>query len=153
MGRLVKSIVADQRPWTVVSSPLGRAYQTARIVCEEAGYDGKIETDERLAEVSVGDFEGLTRDEILALAPQTEIGPGWLFNTPGGESEAQLKARLAAWLAEIDMADGRRRVVVSHGVAGKMLRHLYAGEPVQGATPPQDSVFMLVDGRIERLEG
>jgi probable phosphoglycerate mutase len=151
MGRLLSTLADDQGSWSVVSSPLGRAYHTARLVCEAAAFDGSIETDERLAELSVGDFEGLTRDEILALAPETEFGPGWLFNAPGGESEAQLRTRLAAWLADADVADSRTYVAVSHGVAGKMLRHLYAGEPLHGATPPQDSVFRLVAGRIERL--
>lgn len=149
MGRLVKTFVDEQGPWSVVSSPLGRAYQTAEIVCEAAGLGVAIETDERLTELSVGAFDGLTREEILAAAPETRIGPGWLFTTPGGEGEAALRARLAAWLAEVDETDGRRRLVVSHGIAGRMLRHLYAGEPVHGAPPPQDIVFRLVGGRIE----
>ncbi len=83
MGRQLRALTAGQGHWSVVSSPLGRARHTAKIVCAEAGVACAIETDERLAEISVGDFEGLTREEILALAPKTKIAPGWLFNTPG----------------------------------------------------------------------
>ncbi len=42
-------------------------------------------------------------------------------------------------------------VAVSHGIAGRMLRHIYGGEPLHGPAPPQDAVFQLVSGRIERL--
>ena len=153
MGEVLQKAAAEAGPWIVMSSPLGRAYDTARIVCETAGLTVPIATDDRLAELSVGPFEGMTRDEILAHTPQTEITPGWIYNIPGGETEAELRARLADWLAEVDETDGHRRLVVSHGIAGRMLRHLYAGEPLQGLPPPQDSVFRLRGGRIEHLDG
>ncbi len=94
MGRLLQQSVAEEGPWIVMSSPLGRAYDTARIVCESAGLTVPIATDDRLAELSVGPFEGMTRDEILAHTPKTEITPGWIYNIPGGETEAALRARL-----------------------------------------------------------
>jgi len=151
MGRLLQAHAEDHDAWSVISSPLGRAVHTANLVCEAAGLPCPVETDDRLVELSVGVFDGLNRDEILALAPDTKIGPGWIYNTPGGETEAELRARLSAWLAEVDPSDGRRRLVVCHGIAGRMLRHLYGGEPIHGPPPPQDSVFRLVEGRIERL--
>ena len=151
MGLRLQQAAAEAGPWIVMSSPLGRAHDTARIVCEHAGLTVPIQTDDRLAELSVGPFEGMTRDEILAHTPQTEITPGWIYNIPGGETEAELRARLADWLAEVDEDDGHRRLVVSHGIAGRMLRHLYAGEPLQGVPPAQDSVFRLRGGRIEHL--
>lgn len=153
MGRLVKGLVDPEDAWSVTTSPLGRAVQTATILREEAGLGCPVETDERLIELDVGLFDGLTHDQILAVAPDTQIAPGWIYRTPGGESESQLKARLQAWLAEVDEADGRRRVVVSHGIAGRMLRHLYAAEPLTGPMPEQDAVFVLAGGRIERLAG
>ena len=153
MGLMLRQMVAEHDDWLVQSSPLGRAHDTARIVCEAAGLTAPILSDDRLAELSVGPFEGMTRDEILAHTPQTEITPGWIYNIPGGETQEALRARLADWLAEVDETDGRRRLVVSHGIAGRMLRHLYAGEPLQGVPPPQDSVFRLRGGRIEHLGG
>jgi probable phosphoglycerate mutase len=153
MGLILQKVGVGEGPWVVLSSPLGRAFDTARIVCEAAGLIGPIETDDRLAELSVGPFEGMTRDEILAHSPDVQITPGWIYDIPGGETEAQLRARLSEWLAEVDETDGRRRLVVSHGIAGRMLRHLYAGEPLQGQPPPQDSVFRLANGRIEPVSG
>ncbi len=152
MGQVVKAWIDDPAAWSVVSSPLGRALQTAQIIRQEAALDGPIETDARLLELSVGAFEGLTREEILCAAPETIIAPGWLYKTPGGEDEGQLRARLAAWLAEWDEADGRNRVVVSHGIAGRMLRHLYTGELLHSEPPPQDAVFRLSAGQIERID-
>lgn len=153
MGRILRPTVDGEAPWVVVSSPLGRAFATARIVCESAGLNAPIETDERLAEMSLGPLDGLTRDEILARAPDTRIAPGWIYAIPGGETEDELRARVAAWLSEVDETDGRRRLVVSHGITGRMVRHLYAGESLHGAPPPQDSVFRLSGGRIEHLAG
>ena len=151
MGRLLRTFAEEHDAWSVVSSPLGRAFHTAQIVCETAGLKHPIQTDDRLVELSVGVFEGLNRDEILAHSPETRIGPGWIYTTPGGETEVELKSRLASWLADVDETDGLRRLVICHGISGRMLRHLYAAEPLDGPPPPQDSVFRLVGGKLERL--
>jgi probable phosphoglycerate mutase len=151
MGRLIKGFTEVEGPWSVISSPLRRAVHTAEIIRDEVAPGCAVETDDRLVELDVGAFDGLTRDGILALEPRTQIAPGWIFLTPGGESEDQVTARLRAWLSSFDEADGRRRVVVSHGIAGRMLRQLYAGEPDHGRPPAQDSVFQLSEGRISNL--
>ena len=48
----------------------------------------------------------------------------------------------------------RRVIAVSHGVAGRVLRGLYAGlarEDALAQAVPQDAVFRLSGGRIERF--
>lgn len=152
MGRVLRQVIERPEAWTMVASPLGRTRHTAELVREAAGLDCRIEIDDRLAELDVGQWEGLNRQEILACAPHVDFAPGWMFDAPGGEGAHGMSARLAAWLAEHDESDGRRRIVVSHGVAGRMLRHLYCGVATDHSSPPQDSVFLLHQGVVGRID-
>ncbi len=156
MGELLKAQVERPQDWTVISSPLGRTRRTAEIVCEAMGLSHPIETDDRLMEVDVGDWEGLEGDEIEALTPGARSEPGWLLTAPGGETWETASARVADWLEEHNVRDGQRRLVISHGITGRILRALYEGEDHPGLwsspAPPQDAVFRLWDGRIYRLD-
>ena len=69
MGRILRDFVEDPAAWRIASSPLRRAQHTAEIVREETGLGRPIELDERIAEVSGGEWEGLTRDEDPGAAP------------------------------------------------------------------------------------
>ena len=153
IGDLLRGLLADLAGVVLISSPLGRALQTARIIRGRLGLPSEALIEPRLIEITVGAWEGLTRDEILAEHPNPS--PGMLFEAPGGETYDQAAERLSSWLAEIDESDGLRRVVVSHGVTGRVLRGLYAGLPkteVLTLSTPQDAVFRLADGRIERID-
>jgi broad specificity phosphatase PhoE len=153
VGNLLHPLVDDLDRVRVISSPLGRTLHTARIIAGRSGLAGDPQIEPRLIEISVGAWEGRTRDEILAEHPAPS--PGMLFESPGGETYDQVSARLSSWLSEIDPADGLQRIVVTHGVAGRVLRGLYAGlvkDEVLTLPTPQDAVFRLSDGRIERLD-
>lgn len=156
MGRCLKTFVDDPARWSVICSPLGRTRRTAEIVCETLGLGCEIELEPRLAEVHVGEWEGLTRAEISAREPGRLDQRDWIFTAPGGETFEVMAARLAAWLAEVDEADGRRRIVVSHGVAGRLLRNLYGGGDRASVwladSPPQDAVFLLRGGVAGRID-
>src|SRR6185437_11976886 len=107
----------------LVSSPLGRALATARVIASTLALP--IATDKRLAEVSLGEWEGLTN----------------------AESAANAAARLAAWLATVRQPT----IAVGHGVAGRLLRGLYARlDPVESLRLPieRNGVFILGAGVI-----
>lgn len=153
-GRTIAPLV--DAGWRVVSSPLGRCRQTAAILCETAGLDfGTAVFDDRLKEVGTGTFSGRLRADMEAGHPEMFAGSGldaWYFRCPGGETHADMSTRLSLWLAE--QRAGDMLVVVSHGVAGKMLRGLYAGlDPARalGADSPQDAVYRLAAGSVERM--
>jgi probable phosphoglycerate mutase len=70
----------------VFTSPL----QRASLTCELAGFGDRAEVDADLVEWDYGQFEGLTKAEIL------QKQPGWhLFRDgcPGGETIAEISAR------------------------------------------------------------
>lgn len=93
------------------TSPLGRARETAKLL----GYANAI-VDERLAEHNWGDWEGMTREEILARDGGdafAKAGSGIDFTPKNGESTRDLLARVAAFLRE-RAGDPRDAVAIAH---------------------------------------
>jgi broad specificity phosphatase PhoE len=143
--------------WRVVSSPLARCVQTSAVLCETAGLEFlDVTFDDRLKEVDTGDYSGWLKADLERLHPDLMHGRGlssWYFRCAGGENWDQMAARIGAWLDECRPDD--KVVVVTHGVAGKVLRSLYGGlDPVEtlAEDSPQDALFRLHQGRVERLE-
>ena len=84
--------------------------------------------DDRLKELSFGDWEGHTWPEVRALSPaavRERKRDKWAFVPPGGESYAMLADRLLPWLATVHKGD----VIVAHGGVVRVLMHLVAGIP------------------------
>ena len=76
VAHMLRVTVHDMSRMKVISSPLGRTLQTAQIICNTLGYDfSKVDIDDRLTEVSLGSWDGLTISEI------EEQFPGALANT------------------------------------------------------------------------
>jgi len=156
MGATILRLTAGGAGWGVAASPLARCVQTAAILCETAGLAFEsVAFDDRLAEVDTGGFSGLLKSDLEARYPALMAGTGlesWFLRCPGGESWDDLAARIGAWMREL--APETRLVVVSHGVAGKVLRCLYAGlrpEAVLAEDSPQDALFVLEDGAVTRV--
>lgn len=101
-----------QGPALVISSPLGRAQRTAAVL-------GEFETDERWAEMDLGAWDGLTRDEVIAGNPSdaAALDRKDAFTPRRGEPWPDFTERVEA-AVEGTMArlgDGERAVVVTHG--------------------------------------
>ncbi|MDP1631398.1 MAG: histidine phosphatase family protein [Caulobacter sp.] len=154
MGALLATLVPAGTP--LVCSPLGRARHTAEIIAAAASLAAPT-LDSRLAEVSLGVWDGLTDEDIDFAFPGARNGTSrwdWHFASPDGERYDGMAARLGAWLAEATATD-MPLVAVSHGVAGRVIRGLYAGLAKDEALKldvPQDAVFRLSEGRIERID-
>ncbi len=113
------SALGGIEPSAVVSSPLARCVETGRRIAEVAGL--ALATDRRLIEQDYGDWEGLTRDEVVGLGPQdAERMEAWWHDPttapPGGESLEDVARRAGELVEELH----RRRqgdgpvVLVSH---------------------------------------
>ncbi|SLN43927.1 Putative phosphoserine phosphatase 2 [Roseovarius albus] len=118
-GRLLHGVLQDKPTPDIYCSPLGRARETAEIALQ--GIDSDVFYDERLQEVSAGEWEGRTRPELFEELGM-EDGPGTEFtlftSAPGGETVAELRTRCAAFLSEL----AGPSVVITHGVTGLLLR-------------------------------
>jgi len=153
MGALLRTLIPDPAGWRIVSSPLSRARQTAQAVSDALGLP--VETDPRLMEITVGAWEGRLLDEVAAEHPEVFAGREWFFHGPGGETFEQMADRLGSWLAELPPEPERRVIAVSHGVAGRILRGLYAGlnrHDTMWQDVPQDAVYRLAGGGLERID-
>jgi probable phosphoglycerate mutase len=108
----------------IVASDLVRARETARLVAGELGCE--VELEPRLRELDVGDWSGLTLDEIAARWPE-ELGrlrAGDLDVRPGGgESRRELRVRVMAAIeaAALRRAGTRFAVVTHAGVVRTLL--------------------------------
>jgi probable phosphoglycerate mutase len=157
IGDILRAELARQQPFSVHCSPLGRARQTADIICArlEHRFDA-CRIDERLREATWGQWDGLTPDEIEKHTPgglAARHRDKWNYVPPDGENYAMAGERAAAWLREFG-GDGVA-VVVCHGITGKLLRGLYLGlteAEITRLDQPQDAVYRLQGGSITRLE-
>ncbi|SLM96407.1 histidine phosphatase family protein [Brevibacterium yomogidense] len=101
----------------IVASDLRRAAQTAQALSDEAGV--AVEFDSALREISVGDWEGHTRDEIAQMWPD-ELD-AWLagvdMRPPGGESRDESATRVHGAITRlVDESDeDSDLVIVAHG--------------------------------------
>jgi probable phosphoglycerate mutase len=96
MARLLPPVGFETaRPF---ASPQLRARQTAALL----GLENPT-LDARLIEQNWGEWEGLTREEMLARDGKdafTRAGRGLHFRPPGGESTGELQARVASFFAD-----------------------------------------------------
>lgn len=153
MGVTLKQHIRDIRQWQVVSSPLGRALQTAERVCAGLGISSEhIRTDARIQEVGLGQWEQRHIDEILASQPQLQQQPDWYLKAPQGEEFAAIRLRLNHWLAELHADD--RLIVISHGLTGMILRALLlqlSYPEIWQLERPQDAFYYYRHGDLEKL--
>jgi probable phosphoglycerate mutase len=135
-----------------VASPLGRARQTASIIANRTILPNLL-FDDRLAEVSVGSWDGLTHYDIDAQWPRLLDGSthfDWFFRSPDGESYDAVFQRAECWLRERQGVT----VAVSHGLISRLIRGAYIGLPKTEALSlpvPQDVIWRLSNGRIEPI--
>ena len=92
----------------VLTSPLGRARETAEIIAEQLGCDA-IHQQDLLIERSFGEAEGLAYD-------QWKLKYSNLDEIPGGESKSELTSRSELLLQNFASTHpGKRVLAVSHG--------------------------------------
>jgi probable phosphoglycerate mutase len=152
-GAALKRLTGGGEGWRIISSPLGRARDTAEAI-RAALAASEVEIDARLIELSWGDWDGGLRADLKARHPEAFDETGWAFTAAIGEAYEAAQARLRDWLSTLPPEPERRIIAVSHGVAGRLLRGVYAGlskPDTLAQQVPQDACFRLSGGVIERL--
>ena len=150
-GEVARTAVPGVETFDFVASPLVRCRETMEIAREAMGLprDG-YRTDDRLKEITFGQWEGWTTEEMWRRDPAAMAARDadkWRFAPPGGESYAELKERIDPWVEEL----ARPTFVVSHGGIGRVLRIRFMGEEPLTAVSvnvAQDRVFVLQDGIV-----
>jgi broad specificity phosphatase PhoE len=157
-GEILRDIFArnGQNPaaFDYVASPLMRARETMEGMRELLGLSpAEYQIEPRLAEMSFGDWEGLTLAEVAMRDPERLAArerDKWAFVPPNGESYQQLCVRVGEWYEALR----RDSVVAAHGGTMRALMvHLGIERP---ATAPrlsveQGVVYLLAPGSMQML--
>lgn len=136
-----------------VSSPLGRARVTMDLLRTSLGLPEQgYALDERIREISWGNWEGLTSSEMEAHDAVTFAARAkdrWGVTAPGGETYTELTERVSAWLGELTTDT----VAVGHG--GTMRALMVAtgvAKPIDAADTAieQGVVYAFRDGAMTK---
>ncbi|UUX51022.1 histidine phosphatase family protein [Nisaea acidiphila] len=161
IGKCILKELDGRKVARFVSSPLGRARQTAAIIADVLDLDAHgIDTDERLREASFGSWGGLLMDEVVrahASCWEARLADRWTVAPPGGESYRDVAQRLQDFIDEHSGLEGGGEVtiLVAHGLANRVLRGLILGAPPEefmSYDEPQDGFYELAEGRERFIE-
>jgi probable phosphoglycerate mutase len=113
-----------------ICSPLGRARETMELARAELALPPQdYRIDERLTEVTFGEWEGYTLAELRNRDPKRTAArehDKWRFIAPGGESYEQMSWRMRDWYESLT----RDAVVTAHGgTARGLMAHLGIAKP------------------------
>lgn len=133
----------DVVPNKVLSSPLGRAMDTASLVATELlGPDAAIEPCEGIIERSYGTFEEGPHDAL----PTDVWDPGEDLVPFGGEGSHALQERMVSTLAYLMSAeDVETLLAVSHGSASRQFIKAAAPEGFELPTKLPNCAIMIFD--------
>jgi broad specificity phosphatase PhoE len=116
-----------------VSSPLLRSRRTMELARGALGLDPfTYRLDDRLIELSFGQWEGMTWPQVKAHSPHMAAAreaDKWSLQPPDGESYAMLSERIRPWLDTL----GQDTIAVAHGGVARCLMHLVGGAPTERA--------------------
>ena len=104
---LLRPVLAKESFALVLTSPLQRARETCRL----AGFGDVANVEPALVEWNYGRYEGLTPDQIHAMAT------GWLLfrdGCPGGEQPREIGARVDRVIAKVRAVEGNV-LLFAHG--------------------------------------
>jgi probable phosphoglycerate mutase len=139
--RLRTLINADA--YQFISSPMDRTVETMHRVRHSMGLvKDNFATDARLKEVSFGDLEGFTLDELAEQRPEfakARKADRWHFMPPNGESYDNASERVIEWVKTVD----KPSVIVAHGGICRILRKY-----LLNLTPNEIEEYYVAQDRI-----
>ncbi|WP_328472563.1 histidine phosphatase family protein [Streptomyces sp. NBC_00448] len=147
-ARSLAPLLASRHIGCVISSPMQRAQQTAKL----AGLD-HVRIDPDLHEWDYGGYEGVTTRDIHRTRPNWEIWTDGVIPGPEGhpgETPEQIGDRADRVLARVEAAftngDGGDVVLVAHAHFLRVLTARRLGLP-----PAEGALFQLATGTVSRL--
>jgi broad specificity phosphatase PhoE len=136
-----------------IASPLGRARSTMELVRGALKLPvADYAIDDRLREIGYGGWEGSTLAQMQASDPAVfaaRQADKWSVPPPGGESYAQVEARMRDWYDQLK-AD---TVAVAHGGTARALMVALGIETPDSAadlTIEQGAVYVFGEGGLEK---
>ncbi|MDQ6767195.1 MAG: histidine phosphatase family protein [Candidatus Eremiobacteraeota bacterium] len=120
----------DKRVAAIVSSPLARAHDTAQICARALGLSVKV--DERLTEISHGQWEGKLGHEVASLWP--DMVAAWRSRPhevrfPGGETLQDVRSRFVSFVSTLQ-DDAEPLLATTHDVIVRIALLIAQGKPL-----------------------
>ena len=122
-ARAVQESLKDTEIDAIYSSPLSRAFETARIIGEKR--NGEVRVEEGFIDIDFGAWQGLSHQEVKE--GYTDLYAAWLTQPqvvtfPDGESLKEVSRRSMEGLEEVIKNNpGKTLALVSHRVVLKVL--------------------------------
>ncbi len=143
-GESLLEALDDPSRFDYIASPMSRTRETMNIVRRGLGLPAEgYRTDDRLKEVSYGDWEGFTFEELSETEADRVAerkADKFNFKAPRGESYRMLLARVESFLPYVE----NDSVIVCHGGIIRVLRHMLEGMDPEEAVRfvvPQDEIY------------
>jgi len=116
---------------SIYTSPLKRAYTTASLIAEP--HDIEVKPLDDLIEIKLGDWEGLSEDEVRQRWPviwhMSKIDPSGLW-FPNGETFMQVVERAVRAFESVAAASQKKQaVIVTHDIVVRILAAYIMGVP------------------------
>jgi broad specificity phosphatase PhoE len=115
---------ATLRPARILSSTLGRALETARIIGELVGLP--VTADPRLIEIGQGQWEGRTHAELEVTDADRYLAwrqAAGIRQPPGGEPIGDATRRVTSFLDDVLAGESWPACIVSHGGTLRIMAH------------------------------
>lgn len=151
IAKALSVLETDPTKFQFYASPLGRTRQTMDYVLKAYGMsETDVIFDERLLEVSFGEREGWTWEQLNADGIEPRVDPEKYFNwrPENGESYADVAVRIKDWLKGVT----KPSIVVAHGGVSRVLRGVLLGQTgaeYVGLRVPQTKFFKIENKDIE----
>lgn len=137
---------SDLNDWYFVSSPLKRCKETMEILLHALGFpDHSYDTDQRLLEISFGEWEGKSWAELRAESPdliQARFDNPWDVCGPEGETYTELKSRVFHWYESLPS----KTIAVTHSGPSRIIRDCVSPvkrDEILTLTSPQDRFLAI----------
>jgi len=109
----------------IFSSPLGRARDTAHIICDALGINrDRVIFDDRIIEFNYGIFEGQKKEDMMKRQEfRDREANKWSYEIENGESYILVQDRVKDFLNSIK--DEKKVIIVAHEMVNRTIRGVY----------------------------
>ena len=112
---------------TIIASPMARTKESAHIIADELGLSrSQIKWDDRIRELKIGRFAGISHDPKVRLQRDQQFLTK--NNTMGVEWIGDLVARIESFVADLRQRPEDTILIVGHNASGRMLWRILGGQ-------------------------
>jgi len=149
----LKKNIEDFENIKIFSSPLGRARDTAYIICDELGIDrDTIIFDDRIIEFNYGIFEGQKREEMMKRQEfRDREANKWSYEIENGESYILVQNRVKDFIYSIK--DEKKVIIVAHEMVNRTIRGVYCNynKDITLSLKQANNVILFLNNKEEKI--